>query len=127
MPDTRRGAPLYANTGMQRLLALVEELGPDAHETARLLVLTGFSFHRAASMKLYGVPATPEGRGVAVERMAQTLRQRVCRWTERVDRMLAGAGELSARARGRTRARVSMGADDRAYDWAAAAETEDEA
>lgn len=127
MPDTRRGAPLYANPGMQRLLALVEELGPDAHETARALVLTGFSFHRAASMSLFGVPVAPTGKGLVVERMAQTLRQRVHRWTERVDRMLAGAGELNGRARGATRVKVSSGADGRAYEWAAAASEEDEA
>lgn len=120
----RRGAPLYGNPGMQRLLALLEELGPDAHETARVLVMTGFSFHRAAAMMLYGVPETPAGKGLAVERMAQTLRQRVHRMEERVDRMLSGAGELGGRARGATRPRVAGGADDRAYEWAA---VEDEA
>lgn len=121
----RRGAPLYANPGMQRLLALVEELGPDAHETARVLVLTGYSFQRAAALMLFGVPETPAGKAGVVEAAANKLRQRVHRWTERVDRMLAGAGEKVGRARGATRARVSIGAEGRAYEWAAAEEAEE--
>src|SRR5689334_15632434 len=118
----RRGAPLYGNPGMQRLIAFLEELGPDAYETCRVLVVTGFSFSRAAAMTLYGVPEAPRGREAAVERMAQTLRQRVHRMQERVDRMLGGGAGFVAR--GATRPRVMAGADDRAYEWAAASSGE---
>jgi hypothetical protein len=134
MPTSdRRGAPLYGNPGMQRLIAFLEELGPDAYETCRLMTLSGFSFSRAAALMLFNAPMAPERdlqnskeaalhrrEQAMVEQTSQMLRQRVHRIQERVDRMLGGAAGFSAR--GATRPRVMAGADDRAYEWAAAEE-----
>ena len=104
---------MFANAQMQTMLRLIGALGPQGYETAWALASAEFSFDRAVELlKL---------RGTRVSSMV--LRQRVHRMQERVDRLLGGAGGFVAK--GRTRARVTIGAEGRAYEWAAAPEVEE--